>query len=282
MNGPFRLRHVTPQGRGVPLVLLPGLFAGRWLWEGVLAQCALRRRTAFVCDTSFLGMSGAPSATEELADLLFDDLAAAGIERAVIVGGSFGGLLALEFAGRRAASVEHLVLSGAPGFGNDFRAGPRSRGALTPVRALEVAARVLHDHTLLPARFIEDARREIVDPARFVRMLRLLRAAGRSDTAHLLRRVSSPTALIWGAHDTVTPLAPWTAVVDTSWSVRIIPRTGHAPMLEAPVPFSKALFAAIGAPRHRYAGASLRCAPYCFGSKYQAGSSAGNLTSRNV
>ena len=245
MSEHFRLRRVPQRTQRIPIVLLPGLFIGRAMWEGVLAQCALHGRTAIVSETSFLGMNGAPATIAELADLLAYELDIAGVDRAVVVGGSFGGLLALEFAGRHASHVKLLVLSGAPGFGNDFRAGARSRGALTVARAFEIAARVVRDPTLVPPRIIEEARREIVDPARFQRLLRLLRTAQQSRTDELIRRIASPTTLIWGAHDGVTPLARWTDAIDEAWKVRIVPDAGHAPMLEAPIPYAQALFASI-------------------------------------
>jgi 2-hydroxy-6-oxonona-2,4-dienedioate hydrolase len=241
----FRLRRVGRLGGPAPLVLLPGLFVGAALWEGVLAQCTLRERTAYVCEGSFLGMLDAPTAIDELADVLARDLESAGVERSVIVGGSFGGLLAMEFAARCAPSVAFLVLSGAPGFGNDFRLGMRSRSGLTTAGALKIAARIMHDPSQLPDSFVDDVRREMVDPARFLRMLRLLRAASRLHTEDTLRRIVAPAALIWGAHDAVTPLERWLPCLDVGWTVRVIPDAGHAPMLEAPIPFSRALFDSI-------------------------------------
>ncbi|HMD01853.1 MAG TPA: alpha/beta hydrolase, partial [Candidatus Baltobacteraceae bacterium] len=129
--GRSQFERLSSRSAQIPLVFLPGLFMGRPMWEPVLAQCAQREREALVSAKSYLKMPGAGATVEELADELSEALASAGVPRATLVGASFGGLIALEFAKRHAARLDRLVLCGAPGFGGGFQTGIRTRRAMT-------------------------------------------------------------------------------------------------------------------------------------------------------
>jgi 3-oxoadipate enol-lactonase len=101
------------RGRGIPIVLIPGL-QGRWEWmrPAVDALAKHQRVISFsLCDerTSPFPCE-ADKAFEnyiEQVDLVLDR---AQVEKAVIAGVSYGGLIAAEFAARRPQRVQGLVL----------------------------------------------------------------------------------------------------------------------------------------------------------------------------
>ncbi len=237
----FDLREVCSEASGTPLVFLPGLFLARRLWNGVLEHCARLGRSAFVCERSFIAWVPRAMTLPQMADTLAAEFASVGIRRAIVVGGSFGGLLALEFARRRPDAVEHLVLSGVPGFGRDLRPGT-TNGGLTRSVACAVAAQLFYDRNSIPAGLIDASLAEVRDPVRLPRMIHLLRVAKTYDMPTTVAEVRTPTALIWGERDSITPLARWSVVARCrDWHVTTIPGTGHAPMLERPEMFSDAL-----------------------------------------
>jgi len=92
--------HYDVYGSGEPLVLIPGFTAGAWIWFKQIAQLATKFRV-ITFDPRGIGKSS--FASEPLTmRLLADDTAALlhdlGIEQAHILGVSFGGFVAQEFA----------------------------------------------------------------------------------------------------------------------------------------------------------------------------------------
>ncbi len=107
---------MVDRGTGTPIVLIPGL-QGRWEWmRPAVEELARHHRviTFSLCDERSSRFPCDPSRQFEnfvsQVDLALDR---AGLDRAVIAGVSYGGLIAAEFAARRAHRVDALVLASA-------------------------------------------------------------------------------------------------------------------------------------------------------------------------
>lgn len=104
------------QGAGTPIVLIPGL-QGRWEWmrPAVTALAKHHRVISFsLCDERTSPFPCDPEkAFENYVEQVDLALDRAGVERAVIAGVSYGGLIATEFAARRPQRVTGLVLANA-------------------------------------------------------------------------------------------------------------------------------------------------------------------------
>ena len=99
-----------------PLVLIPGI-QGRWEWMQPAIDELSKEWRVIACS-----LPGEPGARADLdgrfdsfVDYLDSVLDAASIERAVICGVSFGGLVALRYAARRPGRTEALILVSTPG-----------------------------------------------------------------------------------------------------------------------------------------------------------------------
>ena len=99
----------------MPIVLIPGL-QGRWEWmrpavealaqqHRVISYSLCDERTPFPCEPA--------RGFENYVDQVAQVLDRAGLERAVIAGVSYGGLIATEFAARQPQRVSALVLASA-------------------------------------------------------------------------------------------------------------------------------------------------------------------------
>jgi pimeloyl-ACP methyl ester carboxylesterase len=119
--------HIVERGQGVPMIVVPGL-QGRWEWMApaidalaaygrVLTYSLADERTSGCrCETS-LGFDAYLAQLDEL-------YAQVGLDQAVLVGVSYGGLIAAEYAARRPERLLGLVLASAlpPGWEPDARA----------------------------------------------------------------------------------------------------------------------------------------------------------------
>jgi len=239
-------------GDGPALVLLHGFSHDSRVWRPQLES--LRDQfTLIAWDAPGAGRSADPPETYGIADWA-DCLAAllegAGVQRAHILGLSWGGLLAQEFYRRHAARVASLVLA-------DTYAG--WTGSLPAPIPTERLAACLRDASLpprefalryLPGMFSESAPLEIREelanvmsdfhPAGFRLMATALAHA---DTRDLLPNIQVPTLLIWGEADARSPLAvadQFHAAIAGARLV-VIPRAGHVSNLEAPAQFDAAV-----------------------------------------
>ena len=104
------------RGTGTPIVLIPGL-QGRWEWMRPAVEELARHHRVIsfsLCDERSSRFPCDPSRQFEnyvaQVDLALDR---AGLDRAVIAGVSYGGLIASEFAARRPNRVDALVLASA-------------------------------------------------------------------------------------------------------------------------------------------------------------------------
>ncbi|HEV8428861.1 MAG TPA: alpha/beta fold hydrolase [Pyrinomonadaceae bacterium] len=100
------------EGNGEPVVLIPGFAAGRWIWFKQTGDLS-RNFRVIVFDPRGVSASDKPEGPQTIS-LLADDVAhllqTIGIASAHIVGASFGGFVAQEFALRYPSMTRKLVL----------------------------------------------------------------------------------------------------------------------------------------------------------------------------
>lgn len=108
---------IFERGTGQPIVLVPGI-QGRWEWMApTMAALAAHGRaiTYSLCDEPTSGFSWANErGFENYVAQLDDVLNSTGAVRPVLVGVSYGGLVAAEFAARHPDRVAGLVIASAP------------------------------------------------------------------------------------------------------------------------------------------------------------------------
>jgi pimeloyl-ACP methyl ester carboxylesterase len=98
------------RGTGVPVVVIPGL-QGRWEWHAPGIEALARR-----CRVITYSLIGEPAdGIDGLTHQLETVLDRAGVDRAVICGVSFGGIVALHFAATRPERTAGLALVSTPG-----------------------------------------------------------------------------------------------------------------------------------------------------------------------
>ena len=210
--------HYEVSGDGEPLVLIPGFAAGAWIWSSHVAPLATKFRVV-TFDPRGIGKSSFES--EQLTmRLLADDTAALlnalGIEQAHILGVSFGGFVAQEFALAYPDATRTLSLC-CTSFGGPRHVAP-SMETLTAVLSTDgfnTEARVRRN--LLPA-FSPNFVRDHPDEVEEVIKLRLanpvveeayraqLKAGVGFDAESRVGAINTPTLVLSGDADAIVPV----------------------------------------------------------------------------
>jgi pimeloyl-ACP methyl ester carboxylesterase len=247
---PSRFRYdYAPHGRAdASVVLLPGLFAGDWIWDA--ANRRLREEGFGVLrllDPLAVFDWGADR-IDALRAALRAVLDARSVERSTLCGNSLGGLVALDFARHHPDRVESLVVSGAPGLEPDVTLGfgvPRR-----PTRELvgRLAEMLFHDPGCVTEDMIQRTIELLSERRHLGNIVRALKTARAYRVHDTLPEVRCPVLLLWGQNDRVTPAADW-----EPWARRLpnfefqtIPECGHSPMIERPDVFNELLLDFLG------------------------------------
>ena len=235
-----------------------GTSAGEW--SRVLPGLALNHRVYAVdlpgYDGSYEPPDYAPAFTASFVGSFLD---AVGVESAVVVGNSFGGLAALHLALSEPARVSALVLSDSAGLDRAVNPAlatisfPRT-GQLATVlaktppgaaqRALGRALLMFARPWQIPSKWLKDQYRLAQLPNFTEATLATLRstvgpAGQREVLLDELPRLQMPTLIVWGIEDRVLPY--WQAQDALTrlkkGSLELIPNCGHLPHVERPERF---------------------------------------------
>ena len=262
-NG-FALHYVVA-GAGPPLVLLHGDSASALDWQWVLRDLAQRARV-HALDFPGHGDSAKPDApysSELFTDSVIAFLDELGIEKAVLVGHSLGGLVAIRTALRASERVGALCLVATGGLGRYVHPaiavqtlpGVGETAAAVSVTAPGSYQRAWGRALLLfarpweaPPEWLAEQRRLATLPGFATASLRTRRSAidvwGQKELVlPQLPRLRMPTLVVWGAGDMVVPVTHGmaaSAVLPTAW-LEVLPACGHMPQIEAPAAFVEIL-----------------------------------------
>ena len=231
---------VLVRGEGPPLVYMHGL--GGQAWDPLLEGLSKTRRVYAPAN------AGADEPDElkgfdtvhDLVVYLDDVMRGLGLDRFDLVGHSFGGMLAAEYAALFPERVRKLVLIDPLGLWRDD-APVTDFIYVTPDQQAEL---MLGDTTSEAARKVLALPEEITAKNREI----VRRITGMASILHFiwpiperglakrLHRITAPTQLLWGEHDRIVPRAyadDFASAIHTS-EVEIIPGGSHTPQFNDP------------------------------------------------
>ncbi len=263
--GGLTTRYFTAGNDGLPLVLLHGVSASALDWSWVLPKLAARHRV-YAPDFPGYGESAKPNreyTPEFLKQFVVDFLDALGIERAVLVGNSLGGLVSLRFALSRPEQVAALVLVDSSGLG--YAVNPALSQLTLPLYGeaaiawcqtpLGAKQRSWLRTSLLFARPSQVPDVWLEEQERMAQMPGFLKATVSSLRAQLnifgqyqvlldsLGQLQMPTLVVWGTDDLVLPKEQGQDAVSRlqQGHLALIPDCGHLPHIERPELFTDEL-----------------------------------------
>jgi len=233
----------SERGEGEPVLLLHGLMGTPDHWEASLHTLGRFCRPIALTLPIFEACSSEIS-LPTLGDLVRRFLDERGLAEAVVGGNSLGGHVALELALAYPGRVSGLILTGSSGlFERSFTRGVPHRPTSDWVR--EKMEEVFHDPGRVTPEWVEAVQRVVTTREAVLRLLQVARAAKRRNIEDRLPGIDAPTCIIWGENDRITPpevARRFHALIPRS-DLFLLPRCGHAPMLEQPQAFNALLAA---------------------------------------
>jgi 2-hydroxy-6-oxonona-2,4-dienedioate hydrolase len=223
-----------------PIVMLPGLFAGGWIWKPTRDFLIAEGFSVATISEPFAALDTQCASMDALRSVLTGVLDQHGIHRAVLLGNSMGALLALDAACHHPDRVESLVISGCPGLGNG---GPRPSATLSRQDPRAIADRMFFDRSAIPENLIETSLAAVSDRRCQMNMVRYLIAIREYDVRRCLSRIACDILMIWGENDLIAPVDEWERHLPLTGrgSLHRVPRCGHSPMIEKPAEFNSIL-----------------------------------------
>jgi len=212
--------HYRDEGKGFPLVLLHGSPSSLHTWDGTVTELSKRFRVIRL-DLPGYGLTGPNSAHDYSLEwnirFLDSFLTTIGIDSCYMVGHSFGGKLAAEYAYVNSKRVKKLVLIGASGYpvkANDIAAVKMARNPFLRPIVRYVTPRFFIALNIREA-FGQETKVSDATIDRYYDLL--LRAGNRAtfiavcnreveDISSHIKELRVPSLILWGNRDTIMPV----------------------------------------------------------------------------
>ncbi len=231
------------EGEGKPIVLLQGLMGGLSNFTLLIDFFSKRGYRVYFPDLPIYDLPILNTNLSSLAKFVARFIEEEVGEPAIIVGNSMGGHVGLILTLARPDLVHYLVLTGSSGlyersFGDSF---PRKNDR-DYIR--KKAEEVFYDPSVATESLVDEVFSVVNDRSKGIKTVMLARSAIKHNMEPELHKITTPTCIIWGKQDNVTP--PEVAIEmdrlipdsDLFW----IDQCGHAAMMEKPETFNEILY----------------------------------------
>lgn len=229
-------------GEGTPIIILHGLMGGLSNFEGVTNYFSQKGYKVLIPELPIYTMSLIKTNVKNFAKFLEEFIEFKEIDQAILLGNSLGGHIGLLHTKLFPEKVKALVITGSSGlYESAMGDGYPKRGDYEFIK--KKSEDVFYDPKVATKEIVDEVYASVNDRNKLVKTLAIAKSAIRHNMAKDLPHMHTPTCIIWGKNDTVTPpnvadefheLLPDS---DLFW----IDKCGHAPMMEHPDEFNRIL-----------------------------------------
>ena len=220
------------------MILLHGLFGGLSNWTGVIRH--FKDQYDILVPELPLYEKHKGDTVEYLVSFL--KTLTDPLENVILVGNSLGGHIAIRYTHLYPEKVAKLVLTGSSGLYENAQVGSfLKRSNETYIR--ERVAATFYDPAMASDELVAEVMQVTTNTAKCLSIIRAAKATQRDQVLHLLPEIKTSVLLIWGREDQITPPAVAYQFRDMLPRAQLLmfDNCGHAPMMERPVEFNKAL-----------------------------------------
>ncbi|MGB2171201.1 MAG: alpha/beta fold hydrolase [Flavobacteriaceae bacterium] len=230
------------QGQGQPIVILHGLMGGLSNFSGVLDYFPSQGYRVIIPELPIYDLPLKKTTVKAFAEYLHDFLTHMKLRDAILLGNSLGGHIALVFSKTYPELIKGLVLTGSSGlYENSMGESYPKRGNYEYIK--NKSEEVFFDPNVATKEIVDEVFETVNDRNKLIKTLAIAKSAIRHNMADDLPKMSTPTCLIWGKNDHVTPpeVAEEFNTLLPDVNLFWIDKCGHAPMMEHPKEFNQIL-----------------------------------------
>ncbi len=230
-------------GEGQPIIVLHGLMGGLSNFDGVVHFFSQRGYKVIIPELPVYSMSLLKTNVKSFAKYLEEFIEFKDLNDVILLGNSLGGHIGLYHTKHYSKKVKALVITGSSGlYESAMGSGYTKRSDYEVIK--KKAQDVFYDPKIATKEIVDEVYETVNDRNKLVKTLAIAKSAIRHNMAKDLPEMETPTCIIWGKNDTVTP--PDVAIEfnellpdsDLFW----IDKCGHAAMMEHPDTFNDILF----------------------------------------
>ncbi|NNK83064.1 MAG: alpha/beta hydrolase [Flavobacteriaceae bacterium] len=231
-------------GEGTPIIILHGLMGGLSNFDGVTNFFSENGFKVIIPELPVYTMSLLKTNVKSFAKYLKDFIDFLGLDQVILLGNSLGGHIGLYHTKLYSEKVKGLVITGSSGlYESAMGSGYTKRSDYEVIK--KKAQDVFYDPAIATKEIVDEVYATVNDRNKLIKTLAIAKSAIRHNMAKDLPKMNTPTCIIWGKNDKVTPpevaeefneLLPDS---DLFW----IDKCGHAAMMEHPDTFNEILFA---------------------------------------
>ena len=228
------------KGEGAPLILLHGLMGGVDNFGSMVDIVASAGFKVLAPDLKLFEVPLLKTSIKYLSEYLHDFMKHKKLEKAVLVGNSLGGHIALVFSKKYPEKVDGLILTGSSGLyekamGDTF---PR-RGDYDYIKVK--TEEVFYNPKTATKKLVNKIFDIVNKSDSVIRLLAFAKSAIRHNMSQDLPNMNMPICLVWGKQDKVTPshVAEEFQSLFPNSKLFWIDKCGHSPMWEHPEKFSE-------------------------------------------
>ncbi|RNC91730.1 MAG: alpha/beta hydrolase [Allomuricauda sp.] len=226
-------------GEGTPMIILHGLMGGLSNFQGVTSYFPSKGYKVLVPELPIYDMPMLKTTVKNFAQFLEGFIEHKGLTDVILLGNSLGGHIGLLHTKMFPDIVKALVITGSSGlYESAMGDGYPKRGDYEFIK--KKAEDVFYDPKVATKEIVDEVYATVNDRMKLVKTLAIAKSAIRHNMSKDLPKMHTPTCIIWGKQDNVTPpnvaeefhqLLPDS---DLFW----IDKCGHAPMMEHPEEFN--------------------------------------------
>lgn len=229
-------------GEGTPIIILHGLMGGLSNFDGVANFFPEQGYKVIIPELPLYTLPLLKTNVRSFAKFLKEFIIHKKFKQVILVGNSLGGHIGLLYTKYYPEHVQGLVITGSSGlYESAMGESYPKRGDKEYIKTKTEA--VFYDKSIATPELVDDVYNTVNDRAKLVRTLAIAKSAIRHNMGKDIPEMHTPTCIIWGKNDTVTP--PNVADEfheklpdsDLFW----IDKCGHAAMMEHPDEFNKIL-----------------------------------------
>lgn len=238
-EGNFRY---TEAGEGQPIIVLHGLMGELSNFDGVFNYFSENGYKVIIPELPIYKLPILKTNVKNLSKFLKEFMVFKKIDKAILLGNSLGGHIALYFTKLNLKNVAGIVLAGSSGLYE------KSMGDTYPKRGnyeyIKLKTQeVFYRPEVATKKVVDEIFETVNDRNKVIRTLAIAKSAIRHNMAKDLPAMDTPACIIWGKNDSVTPpeVAEDFEKLLPDANLYWIDKCGHAPMMEHPDKFNEIL-----------------------------------------